>query len=118
MVDYHGCAAFLAAKQSFAPFMWWALGKEGNPRMDGFRQNRYERTMKMNKITTNEDTNVDILSHVEMMKEARVSKNRARVNLLYEIHSQLEEERSMDTAYGYDPENDMSFTGEFEAIGA
>ena len=86
--------------------------------MDEFRQNRYVRTMKINKITTNEDTNVDIHSRVEMTKEARFSKNRARVNLLCQIHSQLEEEASMDTAYGYNPENDMSFTGEFEAIGA
>jgi len=27
-------------------------------------------------------------------------------------------EQSMETAYGYDPLNDNSFTGEFEAIGA
>lgn len=50
------------------------------------------------------------------MCEARISKNRARVNLLTEIHNQLEETISMETAYGYDPAIDMSFTGEFEAI--
>ncbi|MDP7004768.1 MAG: hypothetical protein QF718_00970 [Phycisphaerales bacterium] len=66
----------------------------------------------------NKDTNVDLLTKVQLAKEARKSKNRARVNLLSEIHTQLEEEVSMEeTAYGYNPENDMSFTGEFEAIG-
>jgi hypothetical protein len=65
----------------------------------------------------NQDTNVDTLSRAQRMKEARLSKNRARVNLLHEIHFQLDEAVSMETQYGYDPTLDMSFTGEFEAIG-
>jgi|TARA_Y100000294_G_scaffold141722_1_gene135718 hypothetical protein len=72
---------------------------------------RYVRIMDLNK-----DTNTDNISRVELIKEARLSKNRARVNLLKEIHSRIEQE-SMETAYGYDPELDKSFTGEFEAIG-
>ena len=64
----------------------------------------------------NTDTNVDRITREEQMREARISKNRARVNLLNEIHKQLEETNSMETAYGYDPALDMSFTGEFEAI--
>ena len=65
----------------------------------------------------NTDTNVDKLSREQLMKEARLSKNRARVSLLNEIHFQLDEAMSMKTQYGYDPTIDMSFTGEFEAIG-
>ena len=42
---------------------------------------------------------------------------RARVKLLCHIHNTADE-TSMETAYGYDPINDLSFTGEFEAIGA
>ncbi len=38
------------------------------------------------------------------------------------VHSKLAAaeamQDSMETAYGYDPVNDTSFTGEFEAIGA
>jgi len=64
----------------------------------------------------NKDTNVDRITKEERMREARISKNRARVNLLTEIHNKLEEANSMETAYGYDPAIDMSFTGEFEAI--
>ena len=65
----------------------------------------------------NKDTNIDNISRVQLIKDARLSKNRARVNLLNEIHFQLEEAISMETEYGYDPTIDMSFTGEFEAIG-
>ena len=68
-------------------------------------------------MNINKDTNVDRNSNEELVKEARISKNRARVSLLCEIHTQLEATK-MDTAYGYDPALDMSFTGEFEAIGA
>jgi hypothetical protein len=69
-------------------------------------------------MNINKDTNVHRNSNEELVKEARISKNRARVSLLCEIHNQLEEATKMDTAYGYDPSLDMSFTGEFEAIGA
>ena len=65
----------------------------------------------------NKDTNVDSLSRRELGIEARRSKNRARVKLLCHIHKTIDE-TSMETAYGYDPINDLSFTGEFEAIGA
>jgi hypothetical protein len=64
----------------------------------------------------NTDTNTDRLSGLEMVTEARISKNRARVHLLQQMHQTLEEQKSMETAYGYNPINDMSFTGEFEAI--
>ena len=66
-------------------------------------------------------TNIDHLTRKELIGEARLSKNRTRVKLLKLIHEQLAEEtaaEAMDTAYGYDPINDASFTGEFEAIGA
>ena len=69
-------------------------------------------------MNINKDTNVHRNSNEELVKEARISKNRARVSLLSDIHNQLEEATKMDTAYGYDPSLDMSFTGEFEAIGA
>jgi hypothetical protein len=69
-------------------------------------------------MNLNKDTNTDQISREQLMKEARISKNRARVNLLHEMHARLEEDQSMDTAYGYDPALDQSFTGEFEAIGA
>ncbi|HIN09717.1 MAG TPA: hypothetical protein EYM64_03980 [Phycisphaerales bacterium] len=65
----------------------------------------------------NKDTNVDSLTRREIGIEARRSKNRARVKLLCHIHKTIDE-TSMETAYGYDPINDLSFTGEFEAIGA
>jgi hypothetical protein len=65
----------------------------------------------------NKDTNVDSLTRRELGIEARRSKNRARVKLLCHIHKTIDE-TSMETAYGYDPINDLSFTGEFEAIGA
>ena len=68
-------------------------------------------------MKSNKDTNVDKLSREQLTKEARLSKNRARVSLLNEIHFQLDEAMSMETEYGYDPTIDMSFTGEFEAIG-
>jgi len=64
------------------------------------------------------DTNTDKLSRTELIAEARISKNRARVKLLTRLHAELEEQESMETAYGYNPKNDMSFTGEFEAIGS
>jgi hypothetical protein len=64
----------------------------------------------------NTDTNIDRITKEEGMREARICKNRARVKLLNEIHNRLEEVNSMETAYGYDPALDMSFTGEFEAI--
>jgi hypothetical protein len=67
----------------------------------------------------NKDTNIDRISSKELVHEARMSKNRARVHLLCEAHNKLEETTSStDTAYGYDPALDMSFTGEFEALGA
>ena len=65
----------------------------------------------------NKDTNTDTPSRETLIAEASVSKNRARVKLLQHIHSELEKQESMETAYGYNPINDMSFTGEFEAIG-
>ena len=68
-------------------------------------------------MTINKDTNVDSYPPRELFIEARRSKNRARVQLLCYIHNTAEE-TSMETAYGYDPINDLSFTGEFEAIGA
>ena len=72
---------------------------------------RYARNMNIN-----QDTNIDRMTKEAFLREARISKNRARVNLLTEIHNKLEETNSMKTAYGYDPAIDMSFTGEFEAI--
>ena len=66
----------------------------------------------------NKDTNLDPHVRETILKEARMSKNRARVALLRNIQAQRTEHLSMETAYGYDPVNDMSFTGEFEAIGA
>ena len=68
-------------------------------------------------MNINKDTNVANISREELIKEARISKNRARINLLNEIHSQLEDS-STETEYGYGPQLDQSFTGEFEAIGA
>ena len=68
-------------------------------------------------MTINKDTNVDSYPPTEFLTEARRSKNRARVKLLCHIHNTADE-TSMETAYGYDPINDLSFTGEFEAIGA
>ena len=67
-------------------------------------------------MNINKDTNTDTLSREERIAEARCSKNNARVKLLQHIHRELEEQQSMETAYGYNPVNDMSFTGEFEAI--
>ncbi|MBT4530077.1 MAG: hypothetical protein HOC27_02630 [Phycisphaerae bacterium] len=69
-------------------------------------------------MNTNKDTNTDKFSQEELCREARMSKNRVRVQLLNQIHNKLEEQKSMETAHGYNPLNDMSFTGEFEAIGA
>jgi hypothetical protein len=66
----------------------------------------------------NKDTNTDTLSREEIVAEARCSKNNARVKLLQLMHRELEEQQSLETAYGYNPINDMSFTGEFEAIGS
>ncbi len=66
----------------------------------------------------NKDTNTDNLSRKDLVTESRLSKNRARVKLLNHLHAELEEQSSMETAYGFNPKNDMSFTGEFEAIGA
>ncbi len=70
----------------------------------------------------NKDTNTESLTIQETIAEARISKNRARVKLLQHMHQKLAKaeviEDSMETAYGYDPINDASFTGEFEAIGA
>ena len=79
---------------------------------------RYARIMKINHSQINKDTNLDALSRAEFLKEASVSKNQARVRLLNEIHLRLEEQTHADIDYAYDPINDMSFTGEFEAIGA
>ena len=89
------------------------MRKTGEMLYRGHIPTRYVRNMKINT-----DTNVDRLSREQLMKEARLSKNRARVSLLNEIHLQLEEAMSMETQYGYDPTIDMSFTGEFEAIGS
>ena len=69
-------------------------------------------------MKNNIDTNTDALSRNELLAEARCSKNNARVKLLQNIHRELEKEQSKETAYGYNPINDMSFTGEFEAIGS
>lgn len=69
-------------------------------------------------MNINKDTNTDTLSREELIREASCSKNRARVKLLQHMHRELEEEKSRETAYGYNPINDMSFTGEFEAIGS
>ena len=70
----------------------------------------------------NKNTNIDALTRQEMIAEARISKNRARVKLLQMMHLKLAAaeamQDSMETAYGYNPVNDTSFTGEFEAIGA
>jgi len=70
----------------------------------------------------NRNTNIETLTRQEMIAEARISKNRARVKLLKMMHQKLAsaeaKQDSMETAYGYDPINDTSFTGEFEAIGA
>jgi hypothetical protein len=70
----------------------------------------------------NKDTNTDALTRQDLITEARKSKNRARVKLLQHIHKKMAVEKaqleSMETAYGYDPINDTSFTGEFETIGA
>jgi len=67
-------------------------------------------------------TNTDLLSRNELVGEARMSKNRARIKLLQHMHEKFAQadalRESMETAYGYDPINDASFTGEFEAIGA
>lgn len=65
----------------------------------------------------NKDTNVDSFTHRELRMEAGRIKNRARVRLLCHIHKAIEE-ASMETAYGYDPINDLSSTGEIEAIRA
>jgi len=70
----------------------------------------------------NKNTNIDTLTRQEMIAEARISKNRARVKILKRMHQRLAAaeamQDSMETAYGYNPINDTSFTGEFEAIGA
>ncbi len=63
-------------------------------------------------------TNIDSLSKEELAMEASKSKKNARVKLLQCIHHAIQKYESMETAYGYDPQNDMSFTGEFEAIGS
>ncbi len=68
-------------------------------------------------MNINKDTNIDAPTRRDLVIEARRSKNRARVQLLCHIHNTADE-TSMETAYGYDPINDLSFTGEFEAIGA
>ena len=65
-----------------------------------------------------QDTNTESLTQEQLAAEARMSKNRIRVKLLQHIHRELEEQESMETAYGYNPINDLSFTGEFEAIGS
>jgi len=74
---------------------------------------RYVRTMNIHI-----DTNTDALTREEMLTEACCSKKNARVHLLNSIHNELEKQQSQETAYGYNPINDMSFTGEFEAIGS
>ena len=70
----------------------------------------------------NKKTNTDSPTRQELIAEARISKNRARVKLLQMLHQKLAAAQamqdSMETAFGYDPINDNSFTGEFEAIGA
>ena len=62
------------------------------------------------------DTNTDSPSCEALATEAKNSKNNVRVKLLQHLHKEIEIHNSMETAYGYNPENDMSFTGEFEAI--
>jgi len=65
-----------------------------------------------------QDTNTDSLDREQLAAEARMSKNRARVKLLQHIHRELEKQKSIKTTYKYNPINDLSFTGEFEAIGS
>ena len=77
---------------------------------------RMERFMTKQETCINVHTNVDQLTERELLEEAEQSKHRARVRLLNNIHSMPLNEELMDTAYAYDPNNDMSFTGEFEAI--
>ena len=76
-----------------------------------------ERTMTKQETCINVHTNVDQLTEQELLAEAEKSKHRARVRLLNNIHGIPLNEELMDTAYAYDPNNDRSFTGEFEAIG-
>ncbi len=76
-----------------------------------------ERFMTKQEMCINVHTNVDQLTEQELQVEADKSKHRARVMLLNNIHGINLNKQLMDTAYAYDPNNDMSFTGEFEAIG-
>tara|TARA_B100001123_G_C14890699_1_gene859761 strand:- start:136 stop:360 length:225 start_codon:yes stop_codon:yes gene_type:complete len=73
--------------------------------------------MTKQKTRINIHTNTDSLCKAELLAEASTSKKRSRVQLLNKIHSLQQECDLMETAYAYDPQNDMSFTGEFEAIG-
>ena len=76
-----------------------------------------ERKMKIkNESIINIHTNVDELTKEELYFEANKSKKKARVRLLNTIHATSINQDLMETAYAYDPVNDMSFTGEFEAI--
>ena len=75
-----------------------------------------ERIMTKQEPFINVHTNVDKLTEQELLNEAIKSKHRARVRLLNNIHGIQLNEDLMDTAYAYDPNNDMSFTGEYEAI--
>lgn len=106
--DYQSCAAPKPRKPNESPFI---EGRKMGLVKDEAVQTRYVRTMIINK-----DTNTEAISEVDICTEARISKNRARVKLLQLMHTELEEQKSMETAYGYNPINDMSYTGEFEAI--
>ena len=75
-----------------------------------------ERIMTKQEPFINVHTNVDKLTEQELLNEAIKSKHRSRVRLLNNIHGIQLHEDLMDTAYAYDPNNDMSFTGEYEAI--
>ena len=79
---------------------------------------RVWKNMKIRKTVVNIHTNMDTLTKEEMVIEASKSKKNTRVKLLNCIHESLQEGEAMDTAYGYNPLNDLSFTGEFEAIGS
>ena len=64
----------------------------------------------------NEDTNVDSLTPEQLIHEANVSKNRSRIKLLQRIHAEIDTEPSLESEYQYDPDNDLSYSGEFKAI--
>ena len=102
----------LAVKTRFLPLCG------GQQKQDASRMGQYKTRYVRLAMNINTDTNTDTLSREELISEARCSKNNARVKLLEHIHRELEREQSQETAFGYNPINEMSFTGEFEAIGS